>query len=63
MARAYQEAHMVENLASSMKVLQAQTTELTKKCGTHEERIKNLTTANADLATKNAALETRMQAK
>ncbi|KAK3176632.1 hypothetical protein OEA41_007955 [Lepraria neglecta] len=62
MARAYQEAHIVENLASSMKLLQAQTTELAKLCGTHEERIKNLTTANAELVKKNATLETRMMA-
>ena len=54
---------MVENLASSMKLLQAQTTELAKLCGTHEERIKNLTTANAELVKKNATLETRMMAK
>ncbi|KAL2046524.1 hypothetical protein ABVK25_011805 [Lepraria finkii] len=62
MARAYQEAHMVENLASSMKLLQAQNTELAKLCGTHEERIRNLTSANAELIRKNAALETRMMA-
>ena len=63
MARAYQEAHIVDSLSSTTKTLQSQVAELAKISGLHEERIKNLTTANTELAAKNAALETRVAAK
>lgn len=63
MARAYQEAHMLESLSSSTKTLQTQVAELAKLSGLHEERIQKLMTANTELAAKNAALETRIAAK
>ena len=63
MARAYQEAHIVDSLSSTTKTLQNQVAELAKISGLHEERIKNLTTANTELAAKTAALETRLAAK
>ncbi len=63
MARAYQEAHMLESLSSTTKTLQTQVAELAKLSGLHEERIQKLTTANTELAAKNAALETRIAAK
>ena len=63
MARAYQESHMLESLSSSTKTLQTQVAELAKLSGLHEERIQKLTTANTELAAKNAALETRIAAK
>ena len=63
MARAYQEAHLIENIASTTKLLQSQVTELSKSAGHHEDRIQKLTAANAELAAKNSALETRMAAK
>ena len=63
MARAYQESHMLESLSSSTKTLQTQVAELAKLSGLHDERIQKLTTANTELAAKNAALETRIAAK
>ncbi|CAF9911662.1 hypothetical protein IMSHALPRED_010539 [Imshaugia aleurites] len=62
MARAYQEAHIMDNLTSSVKDLQTKTAELAKAKGYHEERIKNLTTANAELQKNYDALEIRMKA-
>ena len=63
MARAYQESHILDSLSSTTKTLQSQVAELAKISGLHEERIKNLTTANKELEAKNAALETRIAAK
>ena len=63
MARAYQEAHIVDSLNASVKDLQTKTADLAKAKGYHEERIKNLTTAYADLQRKYDALETRTKAK
>lgn len=63
MARAYQESHILDNLSESVKKLQIQTTDLTKAKNLHEEKIKNLTNANEQLAKKNADLETRVKAK
>lgn len=63
MSRAYQESHMLEQLSSTVKTLQAATSELTRKSGLHEERIKKLEIANAELAKKNTGLETRIKAK
>jgi len=63
MARAYQESHMLEQLGQSVKSLQASTSELTRKSGLHEERIKKIENANAELAKKNTELETRVKAK
>ncbi|KAF6232501.1 hypothetical protein HO173_009167 [Letharia columbiana] len=62
MARAYQEAHIMDTLTASVKDLQTKTAELAKAKGYHEERIKNLTTANAELQKKYDALEVRMKA-
>ncbi|KAL9124054.1 MAG: hypothetical protein Q9217_006580 [Psora testacea] len=62
MARAYQEAHLLDNLSASVKTLRTQVNELTKAEGLHEEKIKNLTQANEALTNKNADLETRVKA-
>ncbi|KAM0794947.1 hypothetical protein BDR22DRAFT_826480 [Usnea florida] len=62
MARAYQEAHILDSLTASVKDLQTKTADLAKAKGYHEERIKNLTTANAELQKKYDALELRMKA-
>ena len=63
MARAYQEAHAVENLLANMKSVQEQINALTQAKGSLEEKIKNLTTANEALQQKNAELELRVRAK
>lgn len=63
MARAYQEAHILESLTSSVKQLQSTTNELTRIKGLHEEKLKNLTTANEALVKKNEQLELRVKAK
>ena len=63
MARAYQDSHILDNLTSSVKSLQAQTVELSKAKGLHEERITNLLKQNTEQAKKIQALETRMSAK
>ena len=63
MARAYQEAHILENLSASVKTLQTQVNDLTKAKGMHEEKIKNLTAANEALSKKNGELELRVKAK
>lgn len=62
MARAYQESHLLDSLSSTTKTLQSQVADLLKLSGLHEDRIQKLTTANTDLAAKNAALETRIAA-
>ena len=62
MARAYQEAHAVENLLANMKSVQAQINDLIQAKGKMEEKIKNLTTASEDLQKKNAELELRVKA-
>ncbi|KAL9134636.1 MAG: hypothetical protein Q9175_004176 [Cornicularia normoerica] len=62
MARAYQEAHIMDSLTASVKDLHTKTAELAKAKGYHEERIKNLTTANAELRKEYDALELRMKA-
>lgn len=63
MARAYQDAHILDNLSANVKTLQAATAELQKSRGFHEEKLKNLTIANQELAAKSAALEIRVKAK
>jgi len=63
MARAYQEAHILDSLSASVKTVQAQTTELTRAKGLQEEKLKNLTLANAALEKKHADLEVRVKAK
>ena len=63
MARVYQEAHIIDSLTASVKELQTKTAELAKAKGYHEEKIKNLTTANAELQRRYDALEIRMRAK
>jgi len=63
MARAYQESHILDNLSSSLKTLQAQTAELVKTKGLQEEKITNLQKQNAEQAKKIGALETRISAK
>jgi len=63
MARAYQESHILDNLSSSLKTLQAQTAELVKTKGLQEEKITNLQKQNAEQAKKIGALETRIGAK
>ncbi|MDI1493156.1 MAG: hypothetical protein OHK93_004943 [Ramalina farinacea] len=63
MARAYQEAHILESLTSSVKQLQSTTNELTRIKGLHEEKLKNLTAANEALVKKNEQLELRVKAK
>ena len=63
MARAYQDAHAIDNLIADVKTLKAATNELQKTRGLHEEKIKNLTQQNIDLAKKNADLEARVKAK
>ena len=63
MARAYQEAHIVDTLKDSVKSLQAQTTELIAAKNRHEERIKNLSNAKEALEQRNAVLELRVKAK
>lgn len=63
MARAYQEAHILESLTSSVKQLQSTTNELTRIKGLHEEKLKNLATANEALAKRNELLELRVKAK
>ena len=63
MARAYQEAHILDSLNASVKDLQTKTADLAKAKGYHDERIKNLTAANAELQKKYDALELRMKAK
>lgn len=63
MARAYQEAHIMDTLTASVKDLQTKTADLAKAKGYHEEKIKNLTTANAELQKKYDALDLRMKAK
>ena len=63
MARAYQDAHVLDNLVSNMKSVQAQANALTQAKGNMEEKIKNLTTANETLTKKNIELELRMKAK
>lgn len=63
MARAYQEAHIIDSLNASVKDLQTKTADLAKAKGYHEERIKNLTTTNTELQKKYDALELRMKAK
>ncbi|MCJ1451100.1 hypothetical protein MMC28_001435 [Mycoblastus sanguinarius] len=62
MSRAYQEAHVVDSLSSSVKTLQSQTAELKKTSGLHDEKLKKLTTEKTDLEKKNAELETRLKA-
>lgn len=52
----------MDTLTASVKDLQTKTAELAKAKGYHEERIKNLTTANAELQKKYDALEVRMKA-
>jgi len=54
---------MLEQLGQSVKTLQASTSELTRKSGLHEERIKKLEIANAEFAKKNTELETRIKAE
>jgi len=63
MARAYQEAHILDNLTSSVKTLQSQTAELSKAKGLDEEKITNLSKQNEQQAKKIDALETRISAK
>ena len=63
MARAYQEAHVLDNLSESFKILQLQTAELQKSKGLHDEKITNLQKQNAEQAKKIEALEIRMSAK
>lgn len=53
----------MDTLTANVKDLQTKTTELAKAKGYHEEKIKNLTTANAELQKKYDALEIRMKAK
>ena len=63
MARAYQEAHILDSLSASVKALQTQVNELTRVKGIHEEKLKNLTAANEALTKKNGELELRIKAK
>ncbi|CAD6594094.1 MAG: hypothetical protein ASARMPRED_008519 [Alectoria sarmentosa] len=62
MARAYQEAHIMDTLTASVKDLQIKTADLGKAKGYHEEKVKNLITANAELQKKYDALDLRMKA-
>ena len=63
MARAYQEAHLLDTLSASVKALQQQGTELTAAKNRQEEKLKNLTLANEALEKRNSALELRVKAK
>ena len=63
MARAYQDAHALDNVLTDVKALKATVLDLQKTRGIHEEKITNLTKQNTDLAKKNAELETRVKAK
>ena len=63
MARVYQESHMLDNLSLAVKQLQAQTNDLIRSKNNQEEKIKNLTTTNQALLSKNEELQTRMKAK
>ncbi|KAL6719798.1 hypothetical protein ACLMJK_001719 [Lecanora helva] len=62
MARAYQEAHIVEKLTSDLKTIQLQTAELSKAKGFHDEKITNLQKQNAEQAKRIEALEIRVKA-
>lgn len=63
MARAYQEAHILDSLKDSVKSLQNQTNALTAAKGSLEQKVTNLKNANEALQKKNQELETRMKAK
>ena len=63
MARAYQDAHAIDNLLADVKTLKANTVALQRQNGLQEEKLTNLTKQNEVLAKKNADLETRVNAK
>lgn len=63
MARAYQEAHLLDTLSASVKALQQTATELTAAKNRQEEKIKNLTIAKEALEKKNVELDLRVKAK
>ena len=63
MARAYQEAHAIDNLLADVKILKATTAALQRQHGLHEEKITNLTKQNQEFAKKNTELDTRISAK
>ncbi|KAL9074863.1 MAG: hypothetical protein Q9161_002001 [Pseudevernia consocians] len=52
----------MDSLTASVKDIQTKTAELAKAKGYHEDRIKNLATANAELQKKYDGLELRMKA-
>lgn len=63
MARAYQEAHILDGLKDSVKSLQTQTNALTAAKGSLEQKVTTLHNTNEALKKKNEELETRMKAK
>ena len=63
MARAYQEAHILDSLKDSVKALQNQTSALTAAKGSLEQKVTNVSNANEALKKKNEELETRVKAK
>lgn len=63
MARAYQEAHILDSLKDSVKSLQNQTNALTAAKGSLEQKVTDLKNGNEALQKKNQELETRMKAK
>lgn len=63
MARAYQDAHVIDNLTNNVNALKTATADLSKAKGHNEEQITQLIRQNAEQARKIEALETRAKAK
>ena len=63
MARAYQDAHVLDNLKDSLKSIKLEVAALSIARSKQEEKIKKLSDANEALEKKNHALELRQKAK